>query len=143
MDELKWPVDKCENEKCGFDLGEVEAKPRDKTGLSDDGLKKKMYSDYCPKCGRGYQVGYVEILKPKEMTQEKLIQTLPSPDKAPDEPTPEPFVEPKGKVQTIHPGKAEKPRSPNLGEFLCPKCHSIHRETSKVGKKHSKFKVEE
>lgn len=140
MDDLKWPVDKCEH--CGFDLREVTPTGKDKTGLSSDGLKKKMWTDYCPKCGMGYQVGYVEIPVPKEMTQEKIILELPSPDKAPEEPAPEPFVEPKGKAQTLHPGKVEKPRSPNPGEFLCSKCTTIHRESSKIGKKHLKYKAE-
>ena len=142
MDELKWPVDKCENPKCGFDLREVTCKAKDKTGLSSDGLKTPMYTAYCPQCGKGYQVGFVEIPEKKVMTQEKVLATVPSPNQVPEEPEPEPYIEPKGKAQTIHPGKVEKPRSPNPGEFLCFKCSSIHRETSKVGKKHLKYKAE-
>lgn len=148
MEDLKWPVDKCEN--CGFDLREVTPRGHDKTGLSSDGLKKKMYTDYCPQCGQGYQVGYVEIPVPKEMTQEKPIIELPSPDKAPDEPALEPYVKPKGKAQSIAVSQVlkEEPKAIGgrellSGEYLCQKCNKVHRESSKIGKSHIKHKTGE
>jgi len=128
MQELKWPVDKCVNEKCGFDLREVPCKTKDKTGLSSDGLKKPMWCAYCPKCGKGYCVGYVDVPVPKEMTQEKAPIVLPSPDQETEEPEPEKKEE----------GKAGTPKVPGPGEFWCTKCASLHKETSKVGKSHSK-----
>ena len=46
-----------------------------------------------------------------------------------DEPTPEPVIA----------DVTEKPREPKLGEYLCSKCNGIHRETSKLGKRHLKY----
>lgn len=113
MVELKWPVDKCEN--CGHDFTDSVPKGKDKTGFSDDGLKTRMYTDYCPKCGKGYQVGIVEP-KPEEP---KSIQ-LPKEAKVENEP--------------------DAIRPPGKGEYFCTHCAINHRETSKLGKKHLKYK---
>lgn len=43
---------------------------------------------------------------------------------------------------TPAPAIAEKPREPNVGEYMCGKCHSIHQVASKVGKSHLKHKQE-
>lgn len=40
------------------------------------------------------------------------------------------------------PDTQEKPREPKSGEYLCSKCLSIHRESSKLGQKHLKYKQE-
>ena len=50
-----------------------------------------------------------------------------------DEPAPEPVTEPVVTVAT------EKSREPKPGEYLCSKCNGIHRETSKLGKRHLKY----
>lgn len=121
--ELKWPVDTCPG--CGYDLTKLQPRPRDKTGLSDDGLKTKMFTDYCPQCGMGQQVGIVPLIAPKEMTQVKEPVEIPSPDKETGE-------DETKKVAAV------EPRTPGPGEFWCTKCACIHKETSKVGKNHSK-----
>lgn len=36
----------------------------------------------------------------------------------------------------VSPKAAEKPRELKPGEYLCSKCNSPHRKTSKIGKKH-------
>lgn len=129
--ELKWPVEKCEN--CNFDLSTVMPRARDKTGLSDDGLKTKMYTDYCPTCGKGYQVGIIDIPAPKEMAQIKEPIVLPSPDKDTGDDEPEEKEE----------NKPGKPREPRPGEFWCTKCASIHKDTDKpksIGLRHQRYK---
>lgn len=51
-------------------------------------------------------------------------------------------VEPEQVIQPVS-DTPEKPREPKSGEYLCSKCHSIHRESSKLGQKHLKYKQEE
>jgi hypothetical protein len=50
--ELKWPVDKCES--CEFDLTKKEPQAMEK-GVNQQG--KPIWTDFCPRCGRGYPVG--------------------------------------------------------------------------------------
>lgn len=108
---INWPVDKCDN--CDFDLREVTPRERDKSGLSEDGLKTKMYTDYCPKCGRGYQVGIISIPPENETVEAKS-------KKEPKEVT-----------------------SPKEGQFRCTKCGSNHFEVKKNGKPHTHIKYRE
>lgn len=118
MEELKWPVDKCEH--CGSDLTAVAPKARDKTGFSDDGLKTRMWTDYCPKCGMGYQVGNVQVPKKEEVHEEKV---------ATENVAAEVAVSESGAI-----------RQPQQGQYFCTKCASNHNETSGIGKRHLKYK---
>ena len=54
------------------------------------------------------------------------------------EPIPKPAIE--SITEPLATDTPEKPPEPNLGEYLCSKCKSSHRETSKLGKKHLKHK---
>jgi len=132
MEELKWPVEICEN--CFFLLARVEAKPKDKTGLSSDGQRKPMWTDYCPRCGKGYQVGYVNVPKPHELTELKPIITLPSPDKELEELELEGKTESEGEAQSMKisqvlkqteetaPIPSQNAPSDNLA---CPTCNKV------------------
>jgi hypothetical protein len=53
-----------------------------------------------------------------------------------------PQLAPEAASKEVAPDAPEKPREPKPGEYLCSKCKSIHREigTSKIGKKHLKYK---
>ncbi len=51
-------------------------------------------------------------------------------------------VETPVEVEELAPSIPEKPREPNPGEYLCSKCKGIHRESSKIGTKHLKYKQE-
>ncbi len=61
MDEIKWPVDKCES--CGYDLREATVKAAEKSNDSNGKLK---WTGFCPKCGHGMFVGDRELPKPTE-----------------------------------------------------------------------------
>jgi len=79
MAELAWPVTKCENPKCGFEFNGTKPKPKDRA-LSEDGMRKPMWSDFCPKCGRGYIVGERVIPEPRVIGQiAPLGKPLPPP----------------------------------------------------------------
>ena len=54
------------------------------------------------------------------------------------EPIPEPVIE--SITEPASTDTPEKPREPKPSEYICSKCNSIHREISKVGKKHLKYK---
>ena len=53
--------------------------------------------------------------------------------------------EPQGnteKVEAFAPESFEIPREPKPSEYFCPKCQTIHRKNSKLGKRHLKHKRE-
>ena len=64
--ELQWPVDICES--CGYNLREATPKAAEKSNDANGRLK---WTDFCPKCGRGYFVGdRVEPAPPAEALAE-------------------------------------------------------------------------
>ena len=52
------------------------------------------------------------------------------------EPEEAPQPAPKAASKVVAPGTPEKSREPKPGEYLCSKCNSIHRASSKIGKRH-------
>lgn len=114
MQELKWPVDNC---SCGFDLTAVAPRAKDKA-FSEDGLRRPMWADFCPKCGRGHVVGERVIPVPKEPGQGKPI--LKSPEKEGAKTVPDPDAIP----ETM---------------YWCTKCAKRHVKTSAIGVKHQEF----
>jgi len=158
--ELKWPVTKCD---CGFDLREAEVKASEK---SNDTSGNLTWTSFCPGCGRGYNVGARVKPKPpaealaemeaapiissgeeKEVEKDKGKASGIPPDKRgealakeKENPDPEGLLGAEAEApheETPEPG-AIKP--PGKGEFFCTKCASNHKEASKVGKRHSKFR---
>jgi len=137
MEELKlaWPVDKCP--ACNFDLREATPKATEK-GKDTNG--KLIWTDFCRQCGHGLVVGARELPPPPaeelaRMEAAPIIGSETKPEVNPDpegqlkkEPTPPPENKPA-------PGEV---RVPGPGEYFCTKCASIHKETSGVGKRHSK-----
>lgn len=144
MDELKWPVIKCED--CDYDLREATVKATEK-GLDPSG--RLVWTDFCPKCGHGYQVGLrTEPAKPlPEDESIPIIQYIKDEDL---KPTPQPpegsDVDPEGQlIEPSEPVAESQPepeaiRPPGEGEYFCTKCASNHKETSKVGKRHLKYR---
>lgn len=130
MADLKWPVDKCE--KCGKDLTEIEPRARDRA-LSEDGSGKLMWADFCP-CGKGYLVGDrvpfpQRSVSAKVITsQAEILATAPGDRKAEPDKLYDPD-KPQGPQRTLKPS-----------EFWCTKCARVHRESSKQGTKHLKYK---
>lgn len=134
MDGLKWPVENCVN--CGKDLTEVIPHPREKS-LSEDGSGGLKWSDFCPVCGRAEIVGDRVIPVPRTVStkvitsQAEILASAPGARKAEAESTNEFYNpdKPQGPQRTLKPS-----------EFWCTKCAVIHRESSKQGSKHLKYK---
>jgi len=132
MEGIKWPVDNCVN--CGKDLTGVEAREKEKS-RSKDG--EDSWSDHCPQCGKGYIVGkrgapIQRGVSAKIITsQAEILATAPGGRKAGAGPTDDLY----------NPDKPHGPRRDTLkGEFWCTKCAGIHRESSKQGTNHLKYK---
>ena len=136
MEQLKWPVEYCES--CGIFLAIKEPRQYEK---GFDSSHRLTWNDVCPSCGRGYQVGFRELIVPKVMTEVKASITLPSPDKV-TEIEPEDITESTGEAQTFDKTKMvrekqkepEKPASetaPTLSQnaqdnkLACPECGKV------------------
>jgi len=158
MEELQWPVDICES--CGFNLREATPKAKEK---SNDASNRLKWTDFCPQCGRGMFVGdRVVPLPPSEVLTEReakpvlsfledkeLEKTKDTPSGIlPDErgaalakdkeenPDPEDLL---SQEPATPPGETPEPgaiKSPSKGQYFCTKCASVHRLSSKVGKRH-------
>ena len=162
MEEQKWPVDICES--CGFNLREKTPKAAEKANDAKGILK---WTDFCPKCGVGMFVGDRFLTAPtaEELASRDAAPALafteakPTEDKSEAKPTPEPSgvppdkrgaalaeenPDPEGLInQETQPQAEAKPepgaiKPPGKGEFFCTKCASNHKETSKIGKRHTK-----
>lgn len=154
---LEWPVTICE--ACGFNLRETTPKANEK---SNDANGRLNWTDFCPRCGRGYAVGdRVLPVPPAEVLSE--IEAKPvlayerdkelegkegekasgvPPDKRGEalavETDPEGLLNQELKTEEkLEPGTI---KPPGEGQYFCTKCTSNHNETSKLGKRHSKFK---
>lgn len=147
MEGMKWPVERCNH--CDFDLTGIEPHARDKS-LSEDGSGKPMWSDFCPQCGRGYVVGVREIATPRGLSVQSQTVELKAPaqrevlvekDKSLGiaSPAPSEFYEPVVKAEETLKDSAEK-RPKRSDEYWCTKCAKIHREGTKQGKNHLKFR---
>lgn len=134
MEGLKWPVDKCE--KCGHDFTQREPRAYDKA-LSEDGSGALKWADFCPQCGKGYIVGdrvpfSQRSVSAKVITsQAEIIASAPDRRKAKAGLTDDLYDpdKPKGPQRTLKPS-----------EFWCTKCALVHRESSKQGANHLKYK---
>ncbi len=160
--ELKWPFVECE--ACGYNLREATPKAKEKANDPSNG--KPIWTDFCPGCGHGYIVGdrvlptppaevlaereaapamsFVEEIKPE--AKGKLEPSGVPPDKrgaalAKTEEVTDPegllSKEPVTEEPEDKP-EAEAIRPPGQGEYFCTKCATNHRETSKVGARHTK-----
>lgn len=140
MDELRWPVVKCES--CNFDLREVDPKAGDKT---NDVSGRLTWHDHCPKCGHGYQVGFrTPPDRPKVegidgptlnyVTDQALEKAKPS-----ENPDPEGLIS-KTAVAVMERPEPEAIKPPGEGEYFCTKCAKNHREKSRLGARHLKYK---
>jgi len=145
MVELKWPVTKCES--CDYDFREVEPKASEK---SNDANGKLKWSDFCPKCGHGYFVADRVEAKPTAEAQavSDARPVLSYVEDATVKPsTPQENPDPEGlltqtavAVETNPNPEPEAIRPPGKGEYFCTQCSYNHRETTKVGKKHLKYR---
>ena len=52
------------------------------------------------------------------------------------------LVEPQPITEPVTTETPEKPRELKPGQYFCSKCQAIHRETSNLGKRHLKYKLE-
>lgn len=156
MEVLKWPVTKCD---CGYDLREAEVRASEK---SNDASGKLTWTCFCPGCGRGYNVGArglptptAEVVAEMEAApvmsyvEEKAVKGKASgipPDKRgaalakkeEENPDPENLL---GAGAETPPEEKSEPGAitpPGKGEYFCTKCASNHKETSKIGKRHTK-----
>ncbi len=165
MEELKWPVTKCENPECGFDFREAKPGQLEK---GNDINGRLIWNAHCPKCGRGYQVGDRVLPKPPEevaaemeaapvltyekdkelevKTEGKASGILPDQrgadlaNKEEENPDPEGLL---SQESVVPPEEKPEPgaiKPPGKGQFFCTQCASNHNETSKVGKRHLKYR---
>lgn len=113
---LEFPLRECEH--CGWSLLDAPAKATEK-GFNSNG--KFIYTDFCPRCGRGYVVW----TEPDSAPAPKSEAAIPTP--AHDFP---------GQEESASP---ERP-APFKGAYYCPKCNKNHMEKSNLGKAHLKHK---
>lgn len=145
MEGIKWPVDKCEH--CGYDLTEVIPRPSTKA-LSEDGSGKPMWSDHCPQCGKGYIVGERGIPVPRGLSvkvissQAEILATAPGEReaKAKLKKAQAPALAPENLYSPDTDKTHELHRSLRPSEYWCTKCACVHREKSKQGTRHLKYK---
>jgi len=162
MEELKWPVTKCE--ACGFDLREATPVAKEK---GNDASGRLKWTDFCPKCGCGYFVGDRELPKPpaealaemeaapilsygedKEVKKDKGKASGIPPDERgatlakTEEENPDPENLLGTEVETTPDEKPEPGavKPPGKGQYFCTKCAANHNETSKLGKRHLKYR---
>ena len=161
MEELQWPVTKCENPECGFDFREAKPGQLEK---GNDINGRLIWNAHCSNCGRGYQVGNRVLPKPPEevaaemeaapvLTYEKDKElevkaegkasgVLPDQRGADLARREEENPDPEGLLtqEPVTPSKgALEPgaiKPPGKGQFFCTKCALAHRLTSKIGKRH-------
>lgn len=162
MEELKWPVTKCENPECGFDFREAKPGQLEK---GNDINGRLIWNAHCPKCGRGYEVGdrvlpapTAEVLAERDAAPalayaeaKDLAKEVPQPSGVPpdkrgaalaeENPDPEGLIN-KETDTTVAEETQETGavRPPGKGEYFCTKCVSCHREDSKKGKSHTKYR---
>ncbi|KKM20044.1 hypothetical protein LCGC14_1649520 [marine sediment metagenome] len=114
---LEFPLRECEN--CGWSLLDAPAKATEK-GFNSD--RKMVYTDFCPRCGRGYVVWT------------ESVQAVPTPAPVPETGAPK-------RVYDVPDNLAPPERpAPFKGAYYCPKCNKNHMEKSKLGKTHLKHK---
>jgi hypothetical protein len=118
----QFPVRECES--CGFFLEDYPAKATEKGFDSGGGL---IYTDHCPRCGRGYAVWTASA------------EAAPAPDPKPMMPmTAENSLteyQMEGEAATV----SQRP-APMKGGYYCAKCLKNHMEKSNVGKVHLKHR---
>ena len=119
---LEFPLRECEN--CGWSLLDAPAKATEK-GFNSD--RKMVYTDFCPRCGRGY-----------------VVWTEPANTPAP-EPSPPMMEMTAENSRTEYEMEREAAATPlrpplNKGAYYCPKCKKNHMEKSGLGKTHLKHK---
>ncbi len=147
--ELEWPVTKCENPECGYDLRESKPGQLEK---GNDTSGRLIWNAHCPKCGRGYEVGYrVVPTPPAEIQGEQALAPVLSyvEDKTVKEVAPEENPDPEGLIGgKSEPVLEEKPepgaiKPPGEGEYFCTKCAKNHKDTDKpksIGLRHKKYR---
>ena len=160
--ELKWPVDICES--CGFNLREKTPKAAEKANDVKGILK---WTDFCPKCGVGMFVGdrfltaptaeelasrdaapalsFVEDIKPEEAKPKGKPSGVPPDERGAalakteeENPDPEDLINQETKPQAEARPEPGAIKPPGKGEYFCTKCASNHKETSKIGQRHTK-----
>ena len=157
--ELKWPVVECE--ACGYNLRERTPKAAERSNVNG----RPNWTDFCPECGHGMVVAErvlpaptAEVLAERGAAPvlayaeaEGLAKEVPKPSGVPPDvrgaalaKTEEENPDPEGLLtQETQPQAEVRPepgaiRAPGEGEFFCTKCASNHKETSKIGKRHTK-----
>ncbi len=138
MAELKWPKDTCD---CGANLKEQvptqEEKGRDVAG-------NLIWNCHCRRCGRGYQVGMREEVKPQSigipttLVEQKAAKEQAAAAKTPILP-PEPQKDGIKAETGISSPEPKQPLEIPPSMFWCTKCHMTHRENSKFGRGHKKY----
>ena len=126
---LAWPVSVCE--ACGFDITTKDPKPQEKTF---DIEHRKTWHDHCPKCGKGYQVGFredvVRHIEPGGVAEEakgNIVNLQPGTD-----------IEESIAVPDSEPAPTAVDTLPET-MYFCTKCTKNHMRTSRLGKKHLKY----
>lgn len=166
MVELKWPVTKCES--CGFDLREASPKASEKSNDANGKLKWTGFCPKCgrgyfvgdrelPK-PTAEEIATTATQPVINKTALKLDESIdPEHQVTPGQPSkvnasgvpPDKRgaelaekLDPEGLLQTpeaeVTP-KTEGP-APMEGQYWCTQCAKIHNETSKVGKRHLKYR---
>ena len=161
--ELAWPMTECE--VCGYNLREATPKASEK---SNDENKRLKWTDFCPKCGKGYFVGdRLEPIPPAEVLAEREAQAILKEKTTEDiSVDPEHLVtagtpaasepsgippdkrgaalseeqDPEGQLQNETGTSVDETHQPSEEVmFWCTKCAGKHMIASKKGKQHAEF----
>ncbi len=140
---LKWMRDNC---ICGFNLVNVEPKPTEK-GFNS--LGQPIWTDFCPSCGNGYEVG--ERNETKKVGHPEPDKTYTDGEEIAELRRKEPIDSLIEEAEKITDGiltpveeapmvSEAKDRFIPEGYYFCTKCNMNHSLKSKIGKKHESHK---
>ena len=136
---LEWPKKVCD---CGNNLWEQQVFPEEQ-GLDENG--KLIWNCHCRYCGRGYMVGPRVEVKPRAVGYDATLTPQPRPGTITDiaqDPTGRKSAPEDDEEEVIGPADAKPTAEMLPGSYWCGKCNTGHRETSKLGRGHLKYKKE-
>ncbi|MFA5377307.1 MAG: hypothetical protein WC455_16270 [Dehalococcoidia bacterium] len=137
---LEWPVKTCQ---CGLNLWEHQPF-QEEAGKDENG--KLIWTCHCPGCGRGYIVGPRVEVKPRPVGFDNALTPQPRPGTIvtdlPQDPTGRKPAPEDEEEEVIGAPDAMSPAEMLPGSYWCGKCNTGHRETSKLGRGHLKYKKE-
>lgn len=137
---LQWPKEFCDN--CGYALNTKEPGKTEK-GFSPAGMP--VWTDFCGKCGRGYQVGTRDVSKTPThpepgitvaIEEEVIVDEIDELIKESSNLVMDPVPDSETEVADGDNGSQAEDHFIPDGYYYCPKCKKNHSKESAIGKKH-------